>query len=292
MKAEFELSWLRRELIAATVSDDRLMELLVLKGGNALNLIHHIGSRASLDLDFSLEGDLDDLEDVGRRLFRALKDRLQPHGLGVIDEKIEPRPREEGADPRWGGYQVEFKLVSDEARKRARGDLQRMRVEALSIGGGGQHKRVFKIQISKHEYCGRKEEVELYGLALYVYPPAMIAIEKLRSLCQQMDEYGHRRNPSPRARDFYDIHAVIVEAGVDLTTETNQDILRCVFEAKDVPLRLLRNLEAYREFHRAEWPDVQNAVGGARLEIYDFYFDYTIRQIMRLDALGVIDAPV
>ena len=44
-------------------SDDDLMNLLVLKGDNALDVIHRIASRASIDLDFSVENDFDKYAD-------------------------------------------------------------------------------------------------------------------------------------------------------------------------------------------------------------------------------------
>ena len=43
---------IKRLAIIAMFSDDDLMERLVLKGGNALDIVYEIGSRASMDLDF------------------------------------------------------------------------------------------------------------------------------------------------------------------------------------------------------------------------------------------------
>jgi hypothetical protein len=44
----------------------------------------------------------------------------------------------------------------------------------------------------------------------------MIVVEKLRAICQQMNEYSHRRYSTPRARDFYDIHSTVIGAQIDL----------------------------------------------------------------------------
>lgn len=38
--------------VQAMFSDDDLLEQLVLKGGNAMALVHQISARASVDLDF------------------------------------------------------------------------------------------------------------------------------------------------------------------------------------------------------------------------------------------------
>ena len=43
----------RRIVIIAMFADDTLFNQLVLKGGNALNLIYGIGDRSSLDVDLS-----------------------------------------------------------------------------------------------------------------------------------------------------------------------------------------------------------------------------------------------
>jgi len=44
---------IRRTAIIAMFSDDVLMEQLVLKGGNALDLVHGLTALGSLDIDFS-----------------------------------------------------------------------------------------------------------------------------------------------------------------------------------------------------------------------------------------------
>ena len=51
-----EFEPLRREVIIAIASDDFLWERLVLKGGNALDIVLGIGGRTSVDVDFSIEG--------------------------------------------------------------------------------------------------------------------------------------------------------------------------------------------------------------------------------------------
>jgi hypothetical protein len=65
-------------------TDDVLVERLVLNGGNALELAHRIGQRASLDLYFSIEGDFDDPNAIGERLHAALIDRFDAVRLQSI----------------------------------------------------------------------------------------------------------------------------------------------------------------------------------------------------------------
>ena len=93
-------------------SDDTLFTQLALKGGNALNLVHQLGSRSSLDVDLSLETDFDDIDDSRERIFRTLKARFAEASITVFDEKFGSRPPHNSAgDKTWGGYQVEFKLM-------------------------------------------------------------------------------------------------------------------------------------------------------------------------------------
>ena len=71
----------------------------------------------------------------------------------------------------------------------------------------------------------------------------MIALEKLRAICQQMPEYILQRRPSARARDFYDIHLVVSLTGMNLSSQENLELVRHIFAAKDVPLRLLGKIK-------------------------------------------------
>ena len=54
--------------------------------------------------------------------------------------------------------------------------------EALVVGP--KHQKVFTVDFSEHEYTAGKVQVELDHYTIYVYPPAMIALEKLRAICQ------------------------------------------------------------------------------------------------------------
>ena len=75
------------------------------RSGNALSLVHEIGLRASLDLDYSMEGDVEDADELGRRIFAALRARLEPKGFVVFDDSIVARPSKPGLhfNPKWGG---------------------------------------------------------------------------------------------------------------------------------------------------------------------------------------------
>lgn len=135
-----------------------------------------------------------------------------------------------------------------------------------------------------------RESVDI-GADCFVYTREMIAAEKLRSLCQQMDEYGKRANPTPRARDFYDLHALVTEGGVELSEERMHELVQIVFDTKEVPVRLLSLLHDYGEFHRTDWPAVRNAIPGDRPDNFEFYFVFVVQEIRKLEPLWVENAP-
>jgi len=280
-----DFSDIRRTMLTAVASDDLLVELLVLKGGNALQLIHKIGERASLELDFSMEGDFEDIDEIRERLFRALKDRFDSAGFVVFDETLRPHPPGSGPGSDWSGYIAEFKLISREKYLELNGNLEKMRFQSQPVGP--RDRRKFKIEVSKFEYCKGKTEANVEEYTCYVYTTEMIAAEKLRAICQQMPEYPGRRYPVPRARDFYDIHAIVTYTMLDIVSPSFVDLLREIFKAKEVPLALLRSIEEHREFHRQGWPRVKEDVYGYSEE-FDYYFDFVLEEVGKLEARGII----
>lgn len=274
---------IRRLVIISMFSDDTLFDQLALKGGNALNIVYRFGSRSSIDVDLSLEKDFEDLEDSRDRIFRALRDRFAEAGFIVFDERFERRPLQSKAgEEKWDGYQVEFKLMETSRFESTKGDLEKTRREAFVVGPAEQ--RIFRVQISKHEYCAGKVEIQLDDYSIVVYTPAMIAIEKLRAICQQMPEYPLRGYATPRARDFFDIHSTINGGKVNLGSNENLELARHIFAAKVVDPNLLPKIETQREFHRQDWPSVELTVSGP-LQNFDFYFEFVLGQVQILKPL-------
>ena len=289
------LADIRRLVIIAIFSDDVLFERLVLKGGNALDLLYGIGSRTSLDIDFSAPENLLQLDQIKHRISRALEDRFGARRLAVFDVEFEIRPPD--AESKTLGYRVTFKIIEQERLQeihtrvtdhQRRLDSMRKYSEVI----GPAQRRTFTIDISLGEFCASAIEMDLEDYRVRVYSLEMIAIEKIRAICQQMPEYGHRAHPTPRARDFYDVHAIVMEGRVDLFSEDSLELFRNIFVAKEVPLRLLENIPNSREFHRPDWPSVLNAIGAARqLEEFDYYFDFLVSVVRRLKSLGIVDTP-
>jgi predicted nucleotidyltransferase component of viral defense system len=215
------LEEVQRRILIGLFSDDELMDTLVLKGGNALALVHKVGSRASLDMDFSIKAAFSDLDKTGKRIFAALQREFGSVGYVVFDEKFEVKPATPGRDQPewWGGYQAEFKLVERSEYEKLRSDLPKLRMRAAELGP--LHKRKYTIDISRQEFCEGKQAREVDHYAVYVYSLEMIAAEKLRAICQQMPEYTFARTRTPRARDFYDIHQIVTQNGIDLASKKN-----------------------------------------------------------------------
>jgi len=274
---------IRRRVIIAMFSDEVLLARLALKGGNALELVHRVLTRGSVDVDLSIEGEFRDVDDTRERIFRALRREFEAVGRVVFDEffVIVPPGLTEDSTPWWGGYYAEFKLIEKDLADSLGGDLERMRIQAQTFDP--RHGRKFRVDISKHEYCTGKVAAKLDGRTIYVYTEEMCAVEKLRAICQQMSAYG-RTNPTPRARDFYDVYATVTRRGLDLSLPENLALFRHIFEAKRVPLVLLARIGETREFHRPDWDAVRDTVAG---EVFDFdiYFDFVLDEVAKLETL-------
>jgi hypothetical protein len=286
---------IKRLTLIGLFSDDELMDTLVLKGGNALDLVYRIALRASLDIDLSIERDFDpmQIDRLRDRIAKALKRTFNEGGYEVFDVTLEEKP--EVVHPKtpgfWGGYQLEFKLITAEQFRAGHGDLNALRRNAQVVGP--RNIRTFHVDISRCEYCRGKTPVDIGGYTVYVYTPQMIAFEKLRAICQQTEQYcsaigkSHRQ---ARARDFFDIHTVIEHFRFDVVAPTNLELLSAVFAAKQVPLHLLITMRESREFHRPDFTGlVETLKPGVRVRDFDFYFDYVAWQCDRLvQTLGII----
>lgn len=289
------LDEIKRLTLIGLFSDDDLMDMLVLKGGNALDIVYQISPRASIDIDLSIENDFDvtQIDRIRDRIERALRRIFNEKGYEVFDITLKKKPEIVHPQTRsfWGGYQLQFKLISAERFRAGSSKLSELRRTAEVVGP--RSRRTFRVDISRCEYCRGKTPVDIDGYTVYVYTPQMIAFEKLRAICQQTQEYcssigkSHRQ---ARARDFFDIHTVIEHFGFDLVTPENLELLSGIFSAKQVPLYLLSIMREYREFHRPDFTAVVETLKpGVKIRSFDYYFDYVVNQCDRLvQTLGII----
>jgi predicted nucleotidyltransferase component of viral defense system len=278
---------IRTLVIVALFANDRLLDQLVLKGGNAINLVYGYGSRSSLDIDCSIDGDFENPREIGELLLEALQARFGEVGHDVFDFNFQRRPSEQrgSIDDRWGGYAAEFKIIARTRFELARGNIETMRRSAVEVGP--RHQRTFRVDFSKHEFCAQKRQDEVGDYAIYVYTPEMLSIEKLRAICQQMEEYPRQRNRAPRARDFYDIYVVLTEGKVDWGSQECLLLAREIFAAKEVPLELIELIPKYQDFHKQDWPSVENSVGGT-LDEFEFYLEFVVAEAKKLESLWIV----
>lgn len=281
-----QLELIKELAVVGMFSDDELLELLVLKGGNALDLIYRISTRASIDVDLSMAGDVPGgAEAFLAKAEHALTATYRDEGLFAFDFKLEEKPKivSEDLQAFWGGYHLTFKLLAlaDSVRLT---DLDARRREAIRIGPSSN----FEIEVSRFEFVEPKVRKELHGVQVFVYSPEMMVAEKLRALCQQMPEYApviHRSRPgTSRARDFVDIHLLVAECRLDMARPENRELLRRVFRAKRVPLRLLHQIAENRALHEASFPAVQATIKpGIKLQSFGTYFGFVLDLVERLE---------
>jgi predicted nucleotidyltransferase component of viral defense system len=280
---------IKRIALIAMFSDDDLMETLVLKGGNALDIVYGISPRASLDLDFSIENDFKDIEKTRSQIKAVLTKTFDERGYKAFDITLLPHPKtpSPGQPDHWGGYDVEFKVIDKEKYNLLCADAELLRKQSIEFTS--QHNKKFKIQISKYEFCGNKQAEEIEGFTIYVYPPVLLVFEKLRSICQQMKEYPYRETGTARARDFFDIFVIMSHFNLTLIDQDNLMLLKHVFETKNVPLNLMLKIEQYREFHQTGFSSLQDTIKpGEKLRSFDFYFEYVTQLTTALcQTLGI-----
>jgi predicted nucleotidyltransferase component of viral defense system len=261
--------------LKAMFYDDDLMEILVLKGGSAIEMVYHASDRPSIDLDFSMKEDVN-IEFLQKKIEKSLVYVFKLENLIPFDIKITPKPKikSEKAPFYWGGYKVEFKVIQEEEYQKYAFDKNQLNIRSLPVDI--KDKRKFKIDISKYEYCNSKSEMIIDDQTVYVYTPEMIIFEKLRAICQQMDEYTINlgiSNKTARARDFYDIYILTEKYSIDIRSEENLKLRDLIFKAKEVPLELLQLLPQYKDYHEQDYQSLKDTVS-TKIEGYDFYFNY------------------
>jgi predicted nucleotidyltransferase component of viral defense system len=287
-ESPFDQGDIRRLILKALFQDSWFLDRLSLKGGNAMSLVYGVGMRTSLDLDFSMQDDFENLQETGIRIQENLDRVFRPEGLTVFDFTFIPKPKQTH-DEWWGGYRAEFKLIESTVAEAVNYDLGFMRRRSLSVDTPTQ-KRKYSIEISKFEYIDQSSIVDYGGTDIRIYSPILLAAEKLRALLQQHPEYPQisRKTKRSRGRDFYDIWALCNHFAILL--EAHLETVQRVFEAKKVSLHLLNRLEELRALHESSWSDVELAVSG-RIEPFEYYFDYVNSVACSLYSKWIIDHP-
>jgi predicted nucleotidyltransferase component of viral defense system len=277
---------IKRRTIKAVFSNSTLASVLALKGGNLLDVVLNILNRSSIDLDFSMCGEFPASEQskIINILEYELKKEFKEMNLEVIDLRFEEKPSELDKDLRsfWGGYKVEFKLVEENVLEKYKDQIDQLRVRSLTLGK--DNRKAFTIEISKHEFCERVTKIDLEGLIITIYSPEMVLFEKLRAICQQLPEYKEivkSATQSARAKDFYDIHAILSNYAIDITSAENIELISNIFKQKKVPMDFILKISDYREYHRMDFVSLESTVeASTELKDFDFYFDFVIESVI------------
>jgi predicted nucleotidyltransferase component of viral defense system len=278
---------IKRIAIIALASDDTLVETLVLKGGNAIDLAYKQNegfSRSSYDLDYSIDnGDFQ--ESMAERIEATLKKTYQERGYTVIDYKFGARPKKanEKLADFWGGYKAVFKVIPTELYEKEK-DNPGLRNKSIMLNP--DRSPVFELEFSKFEFVENKVPVKVDGYTVYVYTPEMIVFEKIRALCQQLPGYAEiipSFSPRARARDFYDIHLIMEGHKIDPSTPDNIELIRNIFSAKKVPISFIQDIPTSKAFHAEDWKSVTATLPrNITVESFDFYFDYVMKKYLPL----------
>jgi hypothetical protein len=177
---------IKKMAICAMFADDELMDTLVLKGGNALDIVYQIAPRSSIDLDFSIKDKFqpDRLETIKKKLQHNLEEIFAEKGYQVFDVTFETVPEfvNSTVPDFWGGYQITFKIIRQPIYQRLKDNVGKLRRNAEVTAPSNRKK--FRIDISEHEYCDKKEKSEINGYKIFIYTPEMIVFEKFRAICQ------------------------------------------------------------------------------------------------------------
>lgn len=249
---------IRNIILKAIYSDNYLKETLVLKGGNALKF-HNITERSSQDLDFSIGETIRyEKENQGEKLKKLISDAFHKVGFLVVGFEFINKPKKRHIDlpPYWGGYMISFSIIDEKQYEDKINEINKedhSRLKELSRYGEKleDNKKKIEIDLSYDEYVADKESYNLEGTTIYLYSPLMIVYEKIRASCQQLKEYPLTTNKT-RARDLFDIYKTLTNSKqVDLREavldEKNFYILENIFEAKKVPLELMKKLESKKD---------------------------------------------
>jgi hypothetical protein len=142
-------------------------------------------------------------------------------------------------------------------------------------------KKIYSVDISKYEYIGKARPKEIDGTVTSVYSPEMLALEKLRAICQQDPSYKDivfTMSQRPRPRDFYDIYNLTESFSLDYTTKENKELLIHIFEAKKVPLPFICRIPEFYEFHFGDWESVLQTIDQHEKPMeFRFYFEFVIK---------------
>jgi len=254
------------ETIIAIYRDPEPSIQLFLKGGSAMRLFDDLTSRLSIDIDFSINTAVDDVDNFFDTMKSKIGRSFHELKYEAIDFKWIRKPSRKSKDKPdwWGGWSFEFKIVSHVHRGKSNGIKRR---NALIPEGANSSKII--VEISEHEYCKNGRTKIINGVNILGYSRELIVLEKIRAICQQHPDYKFKLSKN-RARDFYDIYELTKDVDDDFAHRCSLHIEN-VFRAKEVPVIILQSFweDDFIDRQRRGFDQVKNTVQG---KVYDFDF--------------------
>lgn len=282
---------IRTLVLQAIFSNDRLANLLTLKGGNALKIQGHT-NRESQDLDFSIREHERLAEKDSLIIENSLKSTFSEVGFDVIAYKFKnkPRKRKITLPDFWGGYKITFCLIAYET-KETLSDKQLKNINAYATPLENE-KKTIEIDLSFDEYTDDKEEFDLDGLTIYVYSPLMIIYEKIRAICQQLPDYKLVSNKTARARDLYDIYTLLTNKNLtnlleDVLNPQNFYILEKIFKVKDVDLNSMTKIDINKNILKEDYEDtvIPQIPSNDSKPDFDYLFNYNVDLFNKINSI-------
>lgn len=256
--------------IIAIYRNPKLSNELFLKGGSAMRLFDGLTSRQSIDADFSILGEVGDIAEYFDEIEVSLRTAFNEKGFDLIDFRSirKPNVKRQDRPEWWGGWACGFKLVAHEHRGKSLNARRR-----YALIPAGSNSSIINLDISEHEYCGKRRTKIIQGVRILGYSREMIVLEKLRAICQQHPEYAYRLSKN-RSRDFYDIHELTVDFDDDFVSRCRFHLKR-VFDAKEVPLWILKELwnDSFIDEQRRGFDQVRDTVIGP-VQDFDVYVEH------------------
>ncbi len=235
-----------------------------------MRLFDNLTSRLSIDADFSVNTDIDNESKFFQNLKSSVGASFRRKKLDIIDFEwnIKPKKIRENYPVWWGGWLCEFKLVSFQQRGKS---IEAKRRNALIPDGANSSK--VTVEISKHEYCGKKRTKTIQGVKIFGYSRELLVLEKIRAICQQHPDYAYRSSKN-RARDFYDIYELTADIDDGFISACSSQIEK-VFRAKEVPLKIVASLwdVDFIDEQRRGFVEVKDTVIG-KIHNFDVYVEH------------------
>lgn len=247
---------IRNAILIALFSNDKLADLLTLKGAQSL-ILQNVSDRTTQDLDFSISHQQNiNLITYKSEIKKSLDDELSELNFKIIRFKMQPTPHDKPKfipNPlntdfqiMYSGYTISFGIITFSEY-----DKQKIHSENKGKIFNPDTLDALKVEIdiSEGEFTEPRTETNLEGLKIYLYTPLMTLYEKARASVQQLSSYNiNPNNQKIRSRDIYDIYNLMTQSKSTLANQIYQPknikIMKNIFFVKGVDVNNLSKISS------------------------------------------------